>query len=222
MSINRNSVRNERGVLIEYANVIKPLVLHFTFNPSSITRTRSVTVKTGGAPGTRGGYDFRSPSETPRASQGVSVEAESFSLKILLDATDRMNEKNDPRVTLFGVQPEIDTIRMMLEPKPQMPEGVQILSAIGQGEQRAFSRHEFASVLLFKWGFQVLPVFMTSAQIELKEFLPNLYPYRAEAALTLQVIESENPIYSAEKKRQIFSAASNVDLEGTLPEIFKP
>jgi hypothetical protein len=198
-------IRTERGSITEYTNSRKPLTLSFEFNPSSITRTRSVTVKTGGAPGSRGGYDFSGPSEVARASQGVSVNAESFSVKILLDATDRMNLE-DPTVAQFGVQPELDTLRNMVEPKMQTPDGARTLAALGQGSERAFSRHQYASVLLFKWGQVVLPVFMTQIQIEMKEHLPNLFPYRAEATLTLQIIESNNPLYRNELQRQATSS----------------
>ena len=215
LSGNWSNFRAEQGVLVEYALSHKPLILHFEFNPSSITRTRTVTIKTGGAPGTKGGYSFSDASETPRASQGVSMEAESFSLRILLDATDRMNSGN-PDASRRGVQPEIDVIRTMLEPRSQGGEGAITLAKLGQGNQRAFSRDTFASVLLFQWGKQSLPVFMTQAQIEMKAFLPNLFPYRAETTLTLQIIESDNPIYQIEQKRQFISALGYVDIPGGL------
>ena len=215
LSGNWSNLRAEQGILVEYALSHKPLILHFEFNPSSITRTRTVTIKTGGAPGTKGGYSFSDASETPRASQGVSMEAESFSLRILLDATDRMNS-GDPIASRVGVQPEIDVIRTMLEPRSQGGEGAITLAKLGQGNQRAFSRDTFASVLLFQWGKQLLPVFMTQAQIEMKAFLPNLFPYRAETTLTLQIIESDNPIYQIEQKRQFISALGYVDIPGGL------
>ena len=210
---NRSSLRAQSGSLIEYTHTGRPLALYFEFNPTTITRTRTITVKTGGAPGTRGGYDFKDASETPRASQGVTVTPESFSVKILLDATDRMNA-GDNEATRNGIQAELDIIRCMLEPKVQTHDGARTLAAIGHGGQRAFSRHQFASVLLFSWGVQELPVFMTEAQIELQEFLPNLAPYRAEATLTLQVIESNNPIYSRALTRQFASATQ---MRWTLP-----
>lgn len=205
----------QRGILIEYALTPQPLVLPFNFNPSTITRTRSVTVKTGGTPGARGGYGFTRPDETPRASQGVTVNAESFSFTILLDATDRMNKKY-PIATNMGIQPEIDVIRTMLEPKVQSQQGLQDLDIAGEKERPAFSRQEIASVLLFKWGVQVLPVFMTSAEIETKAHLPNLFPYRAEATLTLQVIETDNPFYNLEQLRQT-KIARNFAITAGLP-----
>jgi hypothetical protein len=201
-----------RGALIEYGLTIPPLALVFDYNPEKVTRTRTVTIKDGVSSAARGGYGFALPTEASRASQGVSVEPESFSLKILLDATEAMRDPDDVKhatATAFGVQPEIDTIRSMLEPKSQAPSGVQTLSALGLGEQRAFSAAESASVLLFVWGFQVLPVFMTQAQIDCTEFLPSLFPYRAEASLTLRVIESANPFYDVEVVRQTVGAALN-------------
>jgi hypothetical protein len=64
-------------------------------------------------------------------------------------------------------------------------------------------------VLLFVWGTHILPVFLTSVQIEATDHLPSLVPYRATASLTMQVIEGNNPFYQVEKVRQVISAAMN-------------
>lgn len=205
----KGPIRTVRGGLIEYTEAPAPLALFFDFNPSSMTRTRAVTIKTGDAAGTSSGYDFASKAEVPRASQGVSTQPESLSAKILLDATDRM-DSGDPLAAELGVQPEIDIIRTLLEPKSQTPQGAQTLAALGAGEDRAFARDRYASVLLFQWGAISLPVFMTQAQVEVQAMLPNLFPYRAQATLSLQVIESNNPIYTTELKRQTTSADARV------------
>ncbi|MGD9250268.1 MAG: hypothetical protein PVG19_03540 [Desulfobacterales bacterium] len=197
-----------KGMLIEYALSLPPLVLVFEFNPESLTRTRTITLRTGNAPGTRGGYDFALPTETPRVAQGVTIQPESFSIDILLDATDRMNE-GEPIATQFGVEPELDTLRTMVEPKSQGPAGLQTLSSLGLGGERAFQRSESASVLLLVWGTHILPVFMTSVQIAEQAHLPSLVPYRAKATLTMQVIEGNNPFYTVEKVRQVIGAALN-------------
>lgn len=201
-----SAIRVQRGRLTEYVDHTTPLELEFEFNPSTLTRTRTVTLGGGGAAAARGGYDFRNASESPRAAQGVSVGPESFTMKILLDATDRMNA-GDADAQRHGIQPELDTIRSMLEPKVQSPAGARTLAALNQGDPRAFARQQHASVLLLQWGVQTLPVFMTQAQLDLREFLPSLLPYRAEATLTLQIIESDNPIYADELRRQ-FDAAT--------------
>lgn len=197
-----------KGMLIEYALAMPPLVLVFDFNPQSLTRSRTITLRTGSAPGTRGGYDFSLPTETARVAQGVTVQPESFTMEILLDATDRMNE-GDPIATQFGVEPELDTLRSMVEPKAQGPGGLQTLASLGLGGQRAFQRSESASVLLLVWGSHILPVFLTSIRVTEEAHLPSLIPYRARASLTMQVIEGNNPFYQVEKVRQVVGAALN-------------
>ena len=117
---------------------------------------------------------------------------------------------DDPVASEFGIQPEIDIVRTMVEPKSQTPAGARTLAALGADDARAFSRDRYASVLLFQWGAVSLPVFMTQAQVEIQALLPNLFPYRAEATLSLQVIESMNPIYTTELKRQTTSATARV------------
>ncbi|MCB4768049.1 hypothetical protein LGR54_05490 [Ancylobacter sp. Lp-2] len=197
-----------KGMLFEYGLSLPPLALVFDFNPQQISRSRSVTVRTGNAPGARLGYDFLTPLDAPRAAQGVELQGESISITILLDATDKMLE-GDTIAAQFGVQPQIDTLRSMLEPKVQGPGGLQVLSSLTGGGARAFERQETASVLIFAWGLQFLPVFLISVGQNETLHLPSLHPYRAEMSLTMQVIESNNPFFMAEKVRQTAMAALN-------------
>jgi hypothetical protein len=197
-----------KGFLVEYALSAPPLVLAFDFNPQTISRNRSITLTLGATPATRGGYDFALPTETARVAQGVAVEPESFDLEILLDATDRMND-GDPVADSFGIQPELDTLRTMVEPKVQGPGGLQVLAGLGLGGQRAFQRSLSASVLLLVWGTNVLPVFLKAIDVSETAHLPDLTPYRATVKLTLQVIEGNNPFYEVEKIRQVVGAAVN-------------
>jgi hypothetical protein len=195
-----------KGFLIEYALAVPPLVLAFDFNPQQVARNRSVTITLGSTPATRGGFDFLLPTETPRVSQGVAVEPESFDVEILLDATDRMND-GDAIARTLGVEPELATLRSMVEPKTQGPGGVQMLASLGLGGARAFQRNESASILLFVWGTHVLPVFLKAVDVTESAHLPTLIPYRATVKLTLQVIEGNNPFYLMEKVRQTAFAA---------------
>jgi len=190
-----------RGVLKEYSAGENPLELHFEFNPSTISRTRSIEISYEGE-GQTGPKDFENEAEATRVAQGATVKAESFTVKILLDATDRMNADDNDAKT-YGVQPELDILYSMVEPKLQTPEGASTLAALSE---EASDAQPFPSVLLFAWGAQVLPVFMTQVQFDVKEYLPSLYPYRAEATLSLQVIQSRNQFYSAEIERMFSSA----------------
>lgn len=197
-----------KGFLIEYALSLPPLVLAFDFNPQTLTRNRSITLTLGSTPATRGGYDFALPTETARVAQGVAVEPESFDVEILLDATDRMNS-DDVLARTLGIQPELDTLRCMVEPKTQGPGGLQTLASLGLGGSRAFQRSQCASVLLFVWGTHVLPVFLKSIEVGESAHLPDLTPYRATVKLGLQVIEGNNPFYEVEKIRQVIGAGLN-------------
>lgn len=197
-----------KGFLVEYALSLPPLVLAFDFNPQSLTRNRSITITLGSTPATRGGYDFALPTETARVAQGVTVEPESFDIEILLDATDRMND-DDVLAREMGIQPELDTLRSMVEPKVQGPGGLQILAGLGFGGQRAFQRAQTASVLLLVWGSHILPVFLKGIEVAESAHLPSLTPYRATVRLNLQVIEGNNPFYQVEKARQVVGAALN-------------
>jgi hypothetical protein len=201
-----SQLRVTRGVLKEHTAGDNPLELHFEFNPSTITRSRSIEITFGEGQATAGGRDFNGTSEIARVAQGATVKAESFTTKVLLDATDRMNS-GDADAQSKGVQPEIDILYSMVEPKLQAPDGASTLAALSAESNDA---QPFPSVLLFSWGEQVLPVFMTQVQFEVKAYLPTLVPYRAEATLTLQVIQSRNEYYTAEIERMFSSAQSAV------------
>lgn len=210
---NQSALKVTRGVLKEYTASANPLELHFEFNPSTITRSRAIEIEFGEGQNTAGGRDFNGTGEIARVAQGATVKAESFTLKILLDATDRMNA-GEPLATTNGVQPELDILYSMVEPKLQIPGGASTLAALSDAGS---DTQPYPSVLLFTWGRQVLPVFMTQVQFEVKAYLPSLVPYRAEATLTLQVIQSRNNYYTPEIERMYNSAQSAVgSLQGYL------
>ena len=212
--------KRSHGYLLEYSNVENPLKLGFEFNPSSISRTRSVNVQTGEAPSNRGGYSFKDKTDAHRASSGVTMDPETFSITILLDSTDRMNDFDfidsiiakgtlpNRETIMKGIQPEIDILRSMVEPKVISTEGARILASLNSQEQTAILSQEYASVIIFGWGERTLPVFLTSVQIDEKAHLPNLAPYRAEATIQMQVIESNNKPYKAEVERQYLNATT--------------
>jgi hypothetical protein len=195
-----------RGVLKELTSAEHPLQLSFEFNPTTITRSRAIEIKFGEGQETAGGKDFSGTAELPRVAQSAVVKAESFTVKILLDATDRMNS-GDNEAQKNGVQPEMDILYSMVEPKLQAPGGASTLAALSAG---GGDSQPYPSVLLFTWGEQVLPVFMTQIQFEVKAYLPTLMPYRAEATLTLQVIQSRNDYYTPEIQRMFNSAQKAV------------
>jgi hypothetical protein len=202
-------IKLSRGILLEYALSTPPLALVFAFNPQTLTRTRTVTLRPEAVPGTRGSYDFTQPSETPRVTQGVTAQPEQLDLTVLLDATDRMND-GDPVAGIHGIEPELATLRSMVEPKLHGPAGSQVLASLGAGSSRAFERAEHAPVVLFIWGLHVLPVLLTTVRVEETAHLPSLVPYRAQATLAMQLVEGDNPFTTVEQVRQQVMAALNL------------
>ncbi len=192
-----------RAMLIEYSPAIPPLVLSFEFNPQTLSRTRTITLPATGSAGLRGGYDFRTPLDTPRVAQGVKAQPETFTIDVLFDGSERVGA-----LSHLGVQPELDVLRTMLEPKVQGPLGLRMLASLGATPAFGFQRDETVSVILFVWGTHVLPVFLTSVRVEEMQHLPSLVPLRAKATLTMQVIEGANPFWLAEQVRQLASAAA--------------
>ena len=199
-----STLKVARGYLREYTTADEKLELHFEFNPSTITRTRAVEIKFGDGQSNTGGLDFKDASKVSEVTQGATVKAESFTVKILLDATDRMNA-GDTDAQSKGVQPELDILYYMVEPKLQAPNGATTLAALGEGGS-AGEAQAYPSILEFHWGEQVLPVLMTQFQFDVKAYLPTLVPYRAEATLTLRIIQSDNEFYTPEMRRVLASA----------------
>lgn len=199
------SVNFIRAALVEYTPALPPLALVFDFNPQTLSRTRSVTLRADRPPGQRG-YDFTSPADSGRVAQGVAVQPETFTIDVLLDASDGL-DAGDSVAQSFGVEPALDVLRSMVEPKTQGPAGLQLLASLGAGSGHAFQQAEAPSVLLFTWGTHVLPVFLTSVKVDERAHLPSLAPYRANVSLTMQVIEGRNPFYLAEQLRQTAGSA---------------
>ncbi|MBL4658870.1 MAG: hypothetical protein JKY19_00810 [Alcanivoracaceae bacterium] len=201
-------IKTKKGMLVEYALSLPPLALEFDLNPESISRTRTATVDAAAATIT----DFLKPSEANRIGQAVSPAAETITFEILLDATDKLSDTNHRmhKVALTsGIEPEIATLRSMLEPKVSGAGGFQLMASIGKGK-RAHEHDEHLSVLLFVWGTHIMPVFMTSLTIKEQAHLPSLSPYRATANISLQVLESNNPFYNREQVDWMKNSALNL------------
>ncbi len=205
-------IKTAKGMLVEYALSLPPLVLEFEFNPESLTRSRTVSFDSSALPI----IDFTTPGEGNRIGQAASATAETITFNILLDATDKLSDTSHPMhavATISGVEPEIATLRSMVEPKVNGPGPFQMMASLTGGGAHAHERDEHLSVLLFVWGTHILPVFITSLSIEEQAHLPLLKPYRAKATITLQVLESTNPFYQVEQvQRMIMSAANLLNL----------
>lgn len=208
-----------RGAFIEYGLSIPPLWVVFQFNPEQLTRNRSLSFNAEGShfvcPPCEGQTQPRvfNQSQTLRAyhqrefpdqddllairdGQQVSIEEESISFDIRLDASEKLNE-GDPITGLFGLAPQISTLESMVNPKSDTPFGaIADLLGVGGTEGHSNTRSERPPMVLFIWGLKrVLPVNINSMNITETEFSTDLSTTRATVSVSLTVVEGKNLPY---------------------------
>ena len=181
-----------KGALIEYKEGDIPLLLGFEFNPESITFTRNMS-----GPSKK----TQAKKKNPEKSGGLGMVSDdiTFSLRFLLDATDRMNDGAGFAATL-GVQPEIDVIERMATLQSSKAEGV--LKLFSVSKKSGLLEHKKLPIILFVWGFRIIPCQIVRCSVNNKAFLSGLVPFRAEVDLSLKVVE-EHPLYTVEHVRQL-------------------
>lgn len=226
-----------RGAFMEYGLSIPPLFVVFQFNPEQLTRNRSLSYSAEGShfvcPPCEGqtqprifnqqqtlrGYHQREfPDQDDliaiRDGQQVSIEEESISFDIRLDASEKLND-GDPITGLFGLSPQISTLESMVSPKSDTPFGaIADLLGIGGSEGHSFSRSERPPMVLFIWGLKrILPVNITSMNITETEFSTSLNTTRATVSVSLQVIEGKNLPYAyTAAAREVMTALNLVNI----------
>ena len=195
-----------RGMLVEFNLDPDAIVLPFQYNPETLTRSRGTELTINNAPGVGTNFMFTLPSQTPRVMQAATLQEETLTVEVLFAAADYADRDKAP-LGPDGIQPVLDSLRLLVEPRSQKAGGLRMLTELGLTGSRAFDRDVTPSVLLFVWGKQTLPVVMKNVSYTVDEFLPNLVPIRAKAQITMLVIEAHNPIIFADKLRQQISAS---------------
>lgn len=211
----KNKPKILRGAFVEYGLSIPPLMVVFQFNPIQLSRNRSLTFSVPGwmqeierfsAERERRETRRVSPKEFHkyydsltdlRGDQQVTVQEESISFEIRLDATDKLNE-GDPITEQFGIAPQLATLELMVYPKDESVLG-ELLSMLSP-EGFSFTRNANPPMILFIWGRKrVLPVNINSMNITETEFSADLNPIRATVSVSLTVIEGPNIPYTYSK-----------------------
>jgi Contractile injection system tube protein len=197
----RNQPKIMRGAFVEYGLITPPLVVGFQFNPLQLSRNRSLTFSMPAEAERMGNItlrDFHQRQEFAdlsalREAQQVSINPETLSFDIRLDATDKLNE-GDTLTELYGIAPQLATLERMVEPKSEGLIG-KVLDALLPGEF-SFTGTKKPPMILFVWGRKrVLPVNINSMEITETEFSTTLDPLRATVAVSLTVIEGPNAAY---------------------------
>jgi hypothetical protein len=157
-----------------------------------------------------------------REKQHVTVEPETLSFEIRLDATDGLND-GDARTALFGIAPQLATLELLMEPKSESELGAavdKVRTLLGRGDKPGFTFTGVSKppMVLFIWGLKrVLPVNINSMQITETEFSPLLAPTRATVAVNLTVIEGKNAPYRYSKAiKEVMSAQQLASVRDTI------
>lgn len=144
-----------------------------------------------------------------RDQQMVTIQEESISFEIRLDATDKLND-GDPITEQFGITPQLSTLELMTVPKGESLIG-KALGIVGSSSGHSYTRRDNPPMILFIWGRKrVLPVNIRSLNITETEFSTDLNPIRATASVSLTVVEGKNAPYLYSKAMK--EAMSGVNL----------
>lgn len=174
----------------------KPLV-KFQFNPEELSRGRSVSFKAPGGKGRRKKtqslrefHQLQKNLHVVRKKQNVTVEEETISFDIRLDATEWLSWGDDIAVE-YGIAPELATLELLALPQKRTKN-----EDDSDETGISFSKTARPPLVLFVWGRRkVLPVNVNSLSIKETEFSPDLNPVRAVVSIKLTVIEGPNPTY---------------------------
>lgn len=228
-----NAPRILRGAFVEYGLSLPPLFVVFQFNPEELSRNRSLSFAAPGetviCPPPAGEGEEQTKLRTVertralrewhqkqgslgdiQSNQKVTVQEETLSFDIRLDATDRM-EAGDPIAAGFGVLPQLSTLELMTYPKGESLIGAALGSLLGSPGGFSFTRGENPPMILFIWGHKrVLPVNINSMSIRETEFSTLLDPVRATVSVSLTVIEGKNPLFTYSKVAKEVSSVLNL------------
>jgi len=199
-----NQAKILRGAFVEFGISLPPLIVVFQFNPLTISRTRTASFQKRNTPAGKKGaqaQDFLQQVQKNagklvsfRDGQTATVNPETLSFDIRLDATDKLND-GDGLTEQFGVAPQLSTLELMMIPKSQGLLTAAVSQLLG-GATKSFAFFDDAKnppVILFIWGRKkVMPVNITNMQIKEEEFSTDLNPTRATVTVSLEVIEGPN------------------------------
>ncbi|NHI03589.1 hypothetical protein DYY67_1384 [Candidatus Nitrosotalea sp. TS] len=144
-----------------------PNVIQFQFNPESLTRTlKRVT------PSVSGDSSGESDESTPSNLKTNSFLGESMKIVLLLDGYEDSTDG--------GVLPLLSAIEQLLNPVDST-----------QGSTAADYRDPPREILevIFVWGGErILPVKITSIEVEETDFSPSLVPIRAKVTIGMEML----------------------------------
>lgn len=194
------------GILLEFNLNPDAIVLPFQHNPEEFSRTSGIDLTINNTPGNGTDFAFQTPMQTPRIMQAAAMQEETLAVEIVFSAADYMDLEGW-KLGRNGIQPVLDALRLLVEPRSQKMGGLRMLTELGLTGARAFDRDVTPSVVLFIWGNEIMPVVLKSVSYTVNEFLSSLAPISAKAQLTMVPIVANNPFTFADRLRQQLSAS---------------
>ena len=210
-----------KGALVQFSSpqlAPVPNIIIFQYNPESLTRSltpydpRSTAART--APDDAAGSEKAAPSEPPDAQ--AFDPTETFTLNLLLDASDALEiPELSPQVLVSGVADRLAALEMLLYPA----QGTERLlgsvpKSLGTGppgETPALPEPRRAvPTTLFVWGpGRIVPVRLSSFNVEEVQYNHLLYVHRARVAVGLRVVTSDElkSIFPQKPEHKLAAAA---------------
>lgn len=189
-----------RGFLAN-VKVIPPLILNFQFNPETIRDNKAVNYADrdnglcGNAPGkvyTGGGH-------------------RTITFDIKLHGLERGTNTSNPLALDNGISTELAKLRSFLYPMADAWSTVGSLFGGGEGK-----RLTAPPACIFGFGTRILECVVTDIKITETQFNSMLAPVRADASITLTVIEeAENELYQLDTQHR--NALAALGLQSVLP-----
>lgn len=199
-----------KGALVQFSAPLPlpipiPNIILFQYNPESVTRSFTpydpVMLERqqpgGSATGGTGG---------PLATQPVVGDSqpfdptETFTLSLLIDATDALEEPlKSPLELVVGVADRMAALEMLMYPTKDIP-GAGLLSVAASALQGATGApattvkpRATVPTTIFVWGpGRIVPVRITSFNIEEVQYNQLLYPHRAKVNVGMRVLTSRD------------------------------
>jgi hypothetical protein len=183
-----------KGALVEMSERFLgpvPNVIIFQFNPSQITRSfEAWAPPEAGDEGDESGAASRSA-----ATAQPGDPTETLSLSLLLDATDALETPDShPIQVISGVADRLSALELLMFPQEDSLLGALLTGAVSAlGGSVSFSvaeaRRGSVPITLFVWGInRIVPVRVTSFEVEEQEYSPILYPHRVKVSLGMRVL----------------------------------
>ncbi|WP_419913168.1 hypothetical protein [Hoeflea sp.] len=185
-----------KGALVEMSERFLgpvPNVIIFRMNPSQVTRSFEAWKPEDAGDGEAEGRSQAAERTASGAQPGDPTET--ISLSLILDATDALEmPESNPIQVVSGVADRLSALELLMFPQEDSLLG-QLLTAAASafGGSVNFSvaeaRRGSVPITLFVWGInRIVPVRVTSFEVDEQEFSPILYPHRVKVSLGMRVL----------------------------------